>query len=330
MEFRFDSLKIQAKSSDKAVEESLESIMKGWPTLYLDPPPNEHGQAYQPQRSKIADITITFKSVDRLSSFPNTKPFFVEKIAGLAEETATITLFRTGDDFQLFFRGGAIIRYSLPIELPPAGSALEIEILSSAVGAGQLEDILFSSLAPLLRRHGYYMVHSFAASRDNFALLLIGRSGSGKTTAGLSLIQQGWGFLANDMTILKSKGDSIWALPTPGGISITPKTAEILSSFISGGNQMSGAKPNRKEYYPAVSLVSSWSEAVPVGAICFPTISVGSKTSSFDIQKATALARIMEGSIDRWDEAMLIGHINFLERLCDSSSMSCASAGGGC
>jgi hypothetical protein len=118
------------------------------------------------------------------------------------------------------------------------------------------------------------------------------------------------------MTILKSKGDCIWALPTPGGISITPKTAEILSSFISGGNQMSGAKPNRKEYYPAVSLVPSWSEAVPVGAICFPTISVGSKTSSFDIQKATALAQIMEGSIDRWDEAMLIGHIDFLERLC--------------
>ncbi len=319
MEFRIDSLHVQIESGDKAIEDSLRSIMMGWPTLLLDPLPNEHGMENQLLRSKTADIRIIFKSVDRLSSLPETKPYFVEKIAGIAGETGTIALFKTEKDFRLFFRGRATIHFSLPKRLPSAGSVLEIEVLESIVGASQLEDILFSGLAPLLRRLGYYMVHSFAASRDNMALLLIGKSGSGKTTAGLSLIQQGWGYLANDMIILKNKGESIWALPTPGGISLTPMTAEILSPFISGGSLMPESKPNRKEYYPAVSLISSWSEAVPVGAICFPMISVGGKGTVGKIEKATALAQIMEASIDRWDDAMLIEHINFLGRLCDQT-----------
>ena len=82
---------------------------------------------------------------------------------------------------------------------------------------------------------------------------------------------------------------------------------------------MSESKPNRKEYYPAASLVPTWSKAVPVGAICFPTIFVGGKSKVEKIQKATALAQIMEGSIDRWDDVMLIEHIDILERLCDQA-----------
>ncbi len=319
MEFRIDSLHIQVESGEEAVGRSLKSILQGWPALHPDLPPIEHGKENLTRRSKIADITIQFKIVDRSLSLPKTKPFFVETIAGFVEESDTITIFRNEDAFQLFFRGRAVIRYSLPSKLPSTGSVVEIETLKSALGSGQLEDILFSSLAPLLRRHGYYMVHSFAAAKANMAVLLIGESGSGKTTAGLSLIQQGWGYLANDVVILKRRGDSIWALPTPGGISITPKTAEILSLFISRGATMSEAKPNRKEYYPAIRLVQSWSEAVPVEAVCFPTISVGGKSNVTNIQKATALAQIMEGSIDRWDDAMLVEHVNFLERLCDQA-----------
>ena len=34
--------------------------------------------------------------------------------------------------------------------------------------------ILFNGLAPVLRRHGYYMVHGFAASKGGRALLLVG------------------------------------------------------------------------------------------------------------------------------------------------------------
>jgi serine kinase of HPr protein (carbohydrate metabolism regulator) len=56
---------------------------------------------------------------------------------------------------------------------------------------GRFEDVTFTSLAPLLRRHGYYLLHAFAAVKEGHAILLVGPSGSGKTTTGLHLLEAG-------------------------------------------------------------------------------------------------------------------------------------------
>lgn len=49
------------------------------------------------------------------------------------------------------------------------------------------------SLLWLLRNHGLYALHANALVKDKVGILLVGHTGSGKTTAALSLIRQGWG-----------------------------------------------------------------------------------------------------------------------------------------
>jgi hypothetical protein len=59
------------------------------------------------------------------------------------------------------------------------------------------------SLAWLLRERGCYTLHASAVARGGAGLLIAGDSGSGKSSTALSLIHQGWDFLADDAVLLE-------------------------------------------------------------------------------------------------------------------------------
>lgn len=59
------------------------------------------------------------------------------------------------------------------------------------------------SLAWLLRERGRYTLHAGAVARGGAGLLIAGDSGSGKSSTALSLIHQGWDFLADDAVLLE-------------------------------------------------------------------------------------------------------------------------------
>ncbi|MBK9054231.1 MAG: hypothetical protein IPL78_25960 [Chloroflexi bacterium] len=60
--------------------------------------------------------------------------------------------------------------------------------------SGRFEDLFWVAVAPWLRQRGLFLVHGFAAASpdEQQTILLVGRSGSGKTTTGLALLQTGW------------------------------------------------------------------------------------------------------------------------------------------
>lgn len=62
-----------------------------------------------------------------------------------------------------------------------------------------IRHVALSGVMPLLHRRGLVSLHTFGAARDSsHGVLLVGPTGSGKTTAGLALVRQGWQYVAND------------------------------------------------------------------------------------------------------------------------------------
>lgn len=65
----------------------------------------------------------------------------------------------------------------------------------------------------LLWRYGFYELHAAGLAKEGKGLLLVGPSGSGKSSLALSLIRQGWHYLSDDMLILRRTPLGVEALP---------------------------------------------------------------------------------------------------------------------
>lgn len=73
-------------------------------------------------------------------------------------------------------------------------------------------NLFLISLIHLLSPRGIYDLHAAALVRGDLCYLLLGDSGSGKSSATLSLVDQGWRYISDDALLLKSITDGIEVL----------------------------------------------------------------------------------------------------------------------
>jgi hypothetical protein len=71
--------------------------------------------------------------------------------------------------------------------------------------------LITSSLVILLRYGGWYALHTAALALDGRGLLLVAQSDSGKSTATLNLVRQGWHYLSDDTVLLHAEDDRVQA-----------------------------------------------------------------------------------------------------------------------
>jgi hypothetical protein len=69
-----------------------------------------------------------------------------------------------------------------------------------------------------------------------------------------------------------------------------------------------------------IEIVPGWAKETLVSALIFPRIGRGANSSIQKIHPALALARLMEGSMDRWDTGSLNAHSDFLTELCSQAA----------
>ena len=259
--------------------------------------------------SSAAQARLQLSLVEELPALPDLSPFFVDA-AGLPDGVRLLAVYRWAAGVLLHYWGGAMVHVPLAEKRP----FLSGHVLPQALLYGRLEDITFTSLAPCLRRHGYFLVHAFGVGKDGRCILIVGPSGSGKTTTGLSLVLAGWELLANDILLIEARPDGIYALPTPGGFSIREETLALLPDCQS---LLADAPWTQHKYELTNQQVLNGRRPEPgrVSAIYFCQVEERERAETRPLSQAVTLARLMEQSIDRWDEAMLDEHMSVLQKL---------------
>lgn len=313
MLFSLGDLLVELRA-DLPVEQAYAALLDQWPS-----------QQVGATVGRKPDILFQISLVEELPP-TREKLLYVDLAYGPDPAVGQLSVYGSRHTFSLVFQNCAAITLS-----PGTGSGDEpVAIQGVATTAlwqsGRLEDVLFTSLAPVLRRRGYYLMHAFAASREHRAVLFVGPSGSGKTTAGLSLIQQGWQFLANDVVLLRQKGQVVYALPTPNGISLSPRTADLVPG-LSGVIDGTGDLDRAKRYFAASRIISTWGQAGAVKTIIFPRVGRQMHCQMSPTTSALSLARLMESSLDRWDRECIPTHLDLLTRLCRQASICELSLG---
>lgn len=266
-------------------------------------------------------IELTLALSDKLPALPPGKPYF-EDARPLPDDIGILSVYQgAGNRRILHYLDGAVVTLSLSDAGGASDPARISGSLTPAVLAyGRFEDVNYTSMAPALRRQGYYLMHAFAAVKEGRAVIISGESGSGKTTTGLALILDGWQLLSNDILLLEARADGIYALPTPGTIGIRPHTLTLLPAL----KALLGDTPPRQ----GITDLSSdqiFGGTIPAAArvsdIYFPEITTAEAAVVRPAKRAYGLARLMEESMDRWDEPMLGAHISFLETLCQQANI---------
>ena len=82
------------------------------------------------------------------------------------------------------------------------------DLYGSTVGSNVLSDILSSILQIELIQRGYAIIHSACVSKDGSSILISAWSDTGKTTTSMSMINDSFNFMSDDLTIINEDGIS--------------------------------------------------------------------------------------------------------------------------
>ncbi|HRQ37553.1 MAG TPA: hypothetical protein PLD25_06535 [Chloroflexota bacterium] len=294
MYLQLHRLTIHLDSEDTAVNQEWQRLFAGW--LVTNPPQ--------------VDIHMQINLVDELPPVPASAPIFTDS-RPLPDDIGVLSVYTAEPGVVwLHYHDGALVQ--TPLATTESRSTIRGIAMSSALTYGRFEDITFTSLAPALRRQGYYLVHAFAAAKDGTAVLIVGASGSGKTTSGLSLLLGGWRLLANDILLLESRADGLYALPTPGGVSIRPATFDLLPALKKWLNPQNGQVSLSGQQLSQ----GQWAEPSRAALVLLPEIEATRPCSQLQpANRAVALVHLLEESADRWDTAVLDAHVDVMEQL---------------
>ncbi len=309
MILRLHQLCIHLQSEDDLINQGWQHLFAAWS--------KEGETAVTPH--PVIDIQLNLSLMDALPPLPTAAPYFTDSHA-LPDRLGILSVYRgRAGRVWLHFLDGALVDVPLPLNQDATNLTAVGSVTPQALQNGRFEDITYTSLAPLLRRRRYYLLHAFAAAKEGRAVLIVGPSGSGKTTTGLCLLLNGWRLLANDILLLEERDGQVFALPTPGSIGVRPQSAKLLPAL----------RP-LIAHAPATSLQidvtehfvgdGRWADPAPIAAIYFPQIQQQATSDRQPAQRAICLAQLMAESIDRWDGAMLPAHMALLERLSQQTA----------
>ncbi len=302
--FLLHHLTIELSSPDEAILEQWAYLLAGW--LAAD------GAAANPP-----DIRLELSLRDHLPPRPSTPPLFTDQDAQ-SNVPAILTVYPQAQErVSLHFHGAGLV--SVPLTAVSPGEPLTAVgvVTPESFGNGRFEDVTFTSLAPLLRRHGFFLLHAFAAAREGRAALLVGASGSGKTTTGLSLLLSDWELLSNDVVLLQMRPDGVYALAMPDMLSIRPFTLDLLPALASRLNLTPAGQPVALSAFALTN--GRWALPAPVTAVYFPQITDQPARLS-PLNRAVCLAHLLEQSVDQWDTAVFADHMTLLHTLSQQAA----------
>lgn len=109
-------------------------------------------------------------------------------------------------------------------------------------------------------------VHAAVLVRDDAALLLVGKSGTGKTTLALRLIEKGWEYFSDDLAVIDRSSRRVLPFPKPLKI----EDAELWEGLARSWSPPSWLpRPHGEFQVPAAAVSAIPLEAVQVSRVVF-------------------------------------------------------------
>lgn len=171
--------------------------------------------------------------------------------------------------------------------------------------------LLVGSLTLLLRQWGFFAVHGFCAAHGGHAALLVGGSGSGKTTAGLALVRAGWGFLANDLPLLREKVRGLYVFSCPERVRVTTETISLLPELQS----LATAGAGKLDFYIEDLYPGAMVARAALKWLLFPRVRKDQPTRLNRVSASDTLIALLPHSMATWDKTMASTQFSLLERL---------------
>jgi len=228
-----------------------------------------------------------------------------------------VIYFRRDDQMSAYFPGWG--RFDMRLD----GDSISGVMARAAVRTyGVFEDMILIALAPLLRRRGYYAIHAFAAAVDERALVIVGDTGAGKTTTGISLLARGAKLIANDSPLLHPHNDDAPRLHAyPGLLSAYPDSIARfpqLSPLLHDGKRMNSS--DKISFAADAIWPEAWAWQAQPAALVFPAITPGLTRSLLQPMTAfAALQRLVTQSIEDWDAATIPAQLRTLRQLVEAT-----------
>jgi hypothetical protein len=158
----------------------------------------------------------------------------------------------------LDWRGLRVQKHQQRIFFTYRSWALELDVATSTFRCGGpdpgpddrlsfREFFLLTPLLFLMHRFGYFELHAAGCAYQGSGYLLLGASGSGKTTAMLSLIASGWNYLSDDaMFVSTDPGGRIVARPLRRSFSLKPDHLERHPELVEYAKELVPASSKRR------------------------------------------------------------------------------------
>jgi hypothetical protein len=177
-------------------------------------------------------------------------------------------------------------------------------------------------LLKLLRPLGVYSLHGAGlATHDGLGLLLVGPSGTGKSTLAIGLVREGWGYLSDDAVLLRLEPEGVNALACRKSFYIDAACSPRYSDF-----SLSGAVPDNRggqrrriaieEAYPTQYL----SQCSP-HLVIFPQITHQNQSTLVPHEDVRSLGVLLTQSAPQlFDRRTMAGQLELLKRLLRQSA----------
>jgi hypothetical protein len=112
-------------------------------------------------------------------------------------------------------------------------SQLTLQLTSAVFDApySTWSDLVSAPLASAWRFHGFFPLHAAAVSSDESTVLVIGASGSGKTTTALALVEAGGAWRADDKVLVYEEAGAVSAVSLYANTNLAPVTIAAYPSL---------------------------------------------------------------------------------------------------
>jgi len=204
----------------------------------------------------------------------------------------------------LQWRGLSVQKQQQKILFSYRSWALELDVRTSTFrcggpdpGPGETlgfkEFFLLTPLLFLMHRFGYFELHAAGCAYEDSGYLLLGASGTGKTTATLSLIASGWKYLSDDaMFVSTDPKGSIAARPLRRSFSVKPDHLERHPELVEYATELVPASSKRR-FDPRQVWPEQYAPVTEPRFIIACNVAEEEPTTITPLSRAESLARLV-------------------------------------